>query len=366
MANPEKPAVTCRPERYGANRFFLFTAVLVLLVFSFACPTACGEALPVSPQPAAEAAGQNGYVFRPGVCSVYMEEVFGKTMCETWYHLVDAVMAGEDTFACPDQKTYDWVMGQFPRLCFPVLTELIDYAWDRGNSVKDGVAEFTYLVPREEASARIADFAAQIEKILNDALKEDYSDLEKAAALYDYFFRNYLYDWETNEKRTESYVDYTTTLRLFRTGTGICSEIAPAYSYLLMQAGVDATVVMGNDHEWSYVRIGGHNYHIDPTYVLSSEESLSWFMMTDSQREKDGFDLKECTFVSNYSKDHPHPAYAADDDSFSELWDWSLDALLPEEHALRCWRYGAGWEKEFMLFDCKQADQPGNGSAAGN
>ena len=88
--------------------------------------------------------------------------------------------------------------------------------------------------------------------------------------------------------------------------------------------------------------------------------------MTDSQREKDGFDLKKCIFVSNYSTDHPHPAYTADDGSFSELWDWSLDVLLPEEHALRCWRYGAGWEKESMVFDCKQADQPGNGSAAGN
>ena len=129
---------------------------------------------------------------------------FGKTMCEAWGHLVDAVMAGEDTFACPDQYTYDWVMGQFPRLCFPVLTELITYSWDRENSVSNGIAGFTYLVPREEASERIADFAQQIEQILNDTLEEDYSDFEKAIALYDYFFRTYQYDWETYEKKTES------------------------------------------------------------------------------------------------------------------------------------------------------------------
>ena len=72
-------------------------------------------------------------------CTAYMEEVFGKAMCETWFHLVDAVMAGEDTFACPDQYTYDWVMGQFPIRCFPVLTELIDFAYDREHSVIDGV-----------------------------------------------------------------------------------------------------------------------------------------------------------------------------------------------------------------------------------
>lgn len=28
--------------------------------------------------------------------------------------------------ACPDQETYDWVMGQFPDRCFPVLTQLIE------------------------------------------------------------------------------------------------------------------------------------------------------------------------------------------------------------------------------------------------
>ena len=341
-----------------AKRFLvLLTALVLFAVFHSGVP-ARGEAVSVFPEAAAEtAAGQSGYVFRPAVCSVYMEEVFGTAMCETWARLVDAVMAGEDAFACPDQHTYDWVMGQFPRLCFPVLTELISYSYDREHSVRDGMATFTYLVPREEAAARIADFAKQVEGILNEVLDPRYSDAEKALALYDYFFRTYQYDWETAEKRTESYVDYTTTLRLFRTGKGICSEIAPAYSYLLMQAGVDATVMMGNDHEWSYVRINGHNYHIDPTYVLSTEESLSYFMMTDTQREKDGFSLEKCTIVSNYSNDHPHPAYTADDGSYSVLWDCSLDAFLPESHSLRCWKYKEGWEKDFMVFDFRQAQQ---------
>ena len=355
---PERPASGEKTKGFGAKRFLIFTCVLVLFAVYQARVPAGGEAASGLPEPTAEiGAGQGSYVFRPKVCSVFMEEVFGKTMCETWYHLVDAVMAGEDTFACPDQDTYDWVMGQFPHLCFPVLPELISYAWDRENSVRDGVAEFTYLVPREEASARIEEFAKQVENILNTALKEQYSDIEKAAALYDYFYRNYQYDWDTAEKMKEIYLDFLTPLRIFRNGTGICSEIAPAYSYLLMQAGVEATVMMGNDHEWSYVRINGHNYHIDPTYVLSSEESLAYFMMTDGQREKDGFDPAKSTIVSNYSQDHPHPVYTADDDSYSMLWDYSLDELLPEEHRLRCWRYAEGWEKETFDFDYEQAER---------
>jgi len=162
---------------------------------------------------------QRSYVFRPKVCSAYMEEVFGKTMCETWYHLVDAVMAGEDTFACPDQHTYDWVMGQFPIRCFPVLTELIDFAHDRENSVVDGIASFIYLVPREEAAGRIREFARQVESILNDVLEDDYSDFEKALVLYDYFSHTYHYDYETEQKMYDTFVDYTTTCRLFEQGT---------------------------------------------------------------------------------------------------------------------------------------------------
>ena len=54
------------------------------------------------------------FVFRPKVRSAYMEEVFGVTMCDTWDNIVDAVMAGENTFACPDKHTYDWSWASSP------------------------------------------------------------------------------------------------------------------------------------------------------------------------------------------------------------------------------------------------------------
>ena len=273
-------------------------------------------------------------------------------MCETWFHLVDAVMAGEDTFACPDQHTYDWVMGQFPIRCFPVLTELIDLACDRENSVVNGVAGFTYRVPREEAARRIGEFARQVQDILNDALEDDYSDFEKALALYDYFTQHYTYDYETEKEMYSTYVDYTTTYRLFGSGTGICFEIARAYAYLLMQAGVDATTVMGSGHEWSYVRINGVNYHVDPTYAINEmDHSLAFFMMTDSRREATGHGRDSFVYVSNYSQDHPHPAYSADDDTFAPLWERHLESFSPQEKVLRCWQYTTGWEKGYLDFD---------------
>ena len=294
------------------------------------------------------------FVFRPKVRSAYMEEVFGVTMCDTWDNIVDAVMAGENTFACPDKHTYDWVMGQFPNRYFPVLVELIDLAYDRNQPVVDGVASFTWLVPPEEAAERIAEFAEQIEGILNETMWTDYSDFEKAAALYDYFSRTYVYDYDTFERMYDEYVDYLSTYRLFATGTGICCEISKAYSYLLMQAGVEATTMMGSDHEWSYVRINGKNYHIDPTFVLGTDGSLAYFMMNDNQREVYGYGRDEFVITSNYSEESESPSYGfeyvADDGTFTPIWDWYFDELFPEEDLLRCWQYAAGWEKRYFDF----------------
>ena len=315
------------------KRFALFAVILAMAALSL-CPAAVLA-------DAAEAAERRDalpghYTFQPHVHSVYMEEVFGKDMCDAWDSLVDAVMAGENTFQCKDQYTYDWVMGQFPIRYFPILPELIDYAYDREHSVTDGVASFTWLVPPEEAHIRIAEFGTQIENILNEAFADDYSDFEKALALYIYFSEHYEYDYDTYMKMYETYVDYTSAYRFFENGIGICHEISLAYSYLLMQAGVDATTMMGGSHEWSYIRIGGRDYHIDPTFVLSEKYSLSYFMMTDEQREATGFSRDKYVITSNYSQDHPHPAYAADDDTFRPLWDTTFESFSHEDHTILC------------------------------
>ncbi len=303
-------------------------------------------------------AEQERFVFIPKVMNLYMEDVYGKTMCDTWYRLVDAVMAGEDTFECPDSHTYDWVMGQFPEFCFPVLTEIITYAMDRDNSVVDGVARFTYLVSKDEAEKRIEEFARLTESILNEALEPDFSDLEKALALYCWFSDHYEYDYETEEKMRDVYVDYTGTLRFMRNGKGICHEISAAYSYLLMQAGVDATVMSGTrtydlaGHQWSYVRIGGRDYHIDPTYAICDRGSMRYFMMDDGQREAaDLFDSETFYITSNYSRENPHAVYTADDRTFSALWDCSFKEMKRDEHKIVCLGYGPDGEETEVLFD---------------
>lgn len=314
------------------------TICLILLLALLSTPLSCAFA---EGDQAADTKQPGHYRFQPKVCSVYMEEVFGKTMVQAWFDLVDAVMAGKDTFPCPDAHTYDWVMGQFRDKCFPPLTELIDYAYNRDRPVKNGVGSFVYTVPREEAARRIADFASLVEGILNEALQDDYSDFEKALALYEYFAAHYTYDYEALAV-IDSCPLWLSSYRVLTGGTGICQEVSVAYAYLLMQAGVEATTMFGQrayDHErhqWAYVRINGRDYHIDPTYVLN-DPTLRYFMMDDAQREAaDEYMREYYTITSNYSQDHPHPEYAAFDRTYSPLWDGQLVKL---DHASKTLYY---------------------------
>ena len=304
------------------------------------------------PLPTVEIA--DNFTFQPKVASQYLVEIFGEQKVETWFNLVDAVMAGEDTFACPDQETYNWVMGQFPNKCFPVLLEVIDYAYDRDHSVNNGVASFTYRVSRDEAAAKIAEFAKLVEDILNETMKSDYSDFEKALSLFLYFREAYTYDYAAWEDVENGEGFYTNSYRLLTEKTGVCHEIANAYSYLLMQAGVDATTIMSNSHEWSYIRLNGKNYHVDPTYALSGAAGeLFYFLMTDASRCEDGFEKEKFIYCSNYSQDNPYPDYAADDKTFTDLRFGCFDSLDHENRILNYITFGDFGEQSMKTFDYK-------------
>ncbi len=291
------------------------------------------------------------FEFQPKVASTFLYELFGETMVNTWFNVVDAVLAGEDTFDCPDENTYDWVMGQFPDRCFPVFIDLIE----SGGFSPDGKGHIIYKKSKEETAKEIEDFEKLITDILSETIKHDYSDLEKALSLYDYFGNNYTYDYDTYYKMAEESLDYIWSYRFFTEKTGICQEISTAYSYLLMQVGVDATIMMGqadgegDNHQWSYVKINGKNYHIDPTYNISSP-SLSYFMMTDERRSIDY--LPENFVISSvYSQEHDHPDYVADDDTFSPLWDHILSYFDHDTHNIHYYEITDDGDVVFKDFD---------------
>ncbi|SCW39131.1 hypothetical protein SAMN02910456_00854 [Ruminococcaceae bacterium YRB3002] len=290
------------------------------------------------------------YQFNPKVCSPLIREIMGDAMCDTWFNVVDAVMAGEDSFECPDDKTCQWVLGQFPGICLPVVEGLIwyDTSVDPDHPVKNGRAKLVYNVPPEEVRQKIDEFGTMIEGILNENLRDDYNEFEICLALYSYFMNTYYYDYETYNDTENSHLDILTAMRVFNDHTGICCEFSTAYSYLLMQVGIDATTCSGHrgydqaSHEWSYVRLDGVCYHIDPTYALSDESGhwLKYFLMDDDKRIAEDDYLKDSFYYTcNYDQEKKHPELDAKDKRYEYLWEMEFISFDHKTHTIQAGTY---------------------------
>lgn len=150
-------------------------------------------------------------------------------------------------------------------------------------------------------------------------LEDDYSDFEKALALYIYFQDNFYY--------YEDYSEWGGVMHVLKTKSGICGEFAMTYTYLLTQAGVDAGTVTNNGHCWSIVRIKGKYYHIDTTWGLGQTD-LVHFMQTKSQKldanngggDEDTIDCWMADFKASYGRYYPYNDFDDEDDSCAALW----------------------------------------------
>ncbi len=288
---------------------------------------------------------ESHYTFNPYVCSTLMTEIMGEEMRDTYFNLVDCVLAGETTFECPDEATYDWVMGQFPYLCFPVIREYVIRA--DGISYENGVGRIQYTIPYEEFEVKLQEFEDLTVSILNETLEDDYSDFEKALALYQYFVATYEYDYYAADHIGETEVsEMISGYRLLTEGIGICQEISVAYSFLLLEAGVDASVMKGErgydnvGHQWSLVKIDGKYYHIDPTYGLGFTNSLEYFMMTDQQRfERDDYDPACYVPCTVYAQNHETPDCSCTDDTYRLFWVSTIISWSPDENRILCEDY---------------------------
>lgn len=275
---------------------------------------------------------ESHYTFQTHVSSTLMNEIMEDEMLVAYNNFIDAVMAGETSFECADQDTYNWVMGQYAYLLFPVVAEYVGI-----DGYRDGMGYFFYKIPLEEFQEKLQEFEDLVVDILNSCLEDDYSDFEKALALYYYFIENYVYDYDIYYAMKTEYQENVSGYRLLTEKTGICQEISVAYSYLLLQAGVDATVLKAQreydneTHQWSLVTIDGKYYHIDPTYGLGLLASLDYFMMTDEIRyDRDYYNSDKFIPSTVYAQFNEFPDISVTDDTYSVLWgnyilDWDAD-----------------------------------------
>ena len=266
--------------------------------------------------------------FNPHVHTSLLSEYVTEDMWQALYSAIDAIRAGEDTFECPDQKAYKWctdqsVLGTFlPPSCMMVVAD----------GFSDGTGKLKYKIDKDKYKEREEAFEEEIERMLNEAIRSDYSEFEKALGIYLYICRYFVYDYSEMDAPS---VDEFSTYACITTKKGICCEIADVYSYLLLQVGVEATTYGGEGdtmyHDWTYVVVGGKGYHCDATWDLHGDYpngvgSLDHFMMTEERRLSDGFDKdkREIDQLWTWKSDYDIERFSATDAMFSCFWDGSI------------------------------------------
>lgn len=272
----------------------------------------------VSSSSAAQSAqsGDEGYhhEFLPHVYAGIYEENFSKETKESFFSFCDAVLTGGEEFYCPDEITMYNVVNTISAQCMPLA----------GSYLNVDVGKIEYTIPKDQYLARVEEFKALVVSILDECIKPGYDDVDKALALYTYFGENYTYDYEAAENDDIPLSSY----RLLTEKTGICQEIAPAYAYLMLQAGVDCTTCgslnsINEAHEWAFATLDGEYYHIDPTWVITSPKTLAYFGMTDEKRGiEGGWDMKILNYgAANIFDDRGE--FKAGNNRFEQIWDSS-------------------------------------------
>lgn len=277
--------------------------------------------------------GSGHYEFQPHVMSKFYVQEHGEARRQALFNFVDALRAGEEWFECPDEDTMWWCRGRLGHFFYPV-EEWYTFC----GAYKDGKGQIVRYAgtTQEEFEQKRDEFERMVIDIVNDAVLDDYNDIEKALALYEFLTEYCTYDYEMLNHMSDQQ-DRQGGYRALIEKKGICNEFACLYQYLLLQCGVDVeesggpSVTYGQDsHAWVYVTIDGKGYLIDPTWGETSDRRpiLKYFLFTDELREsRDGFRASEFDVAGHGEDSRKVYSFEANDNRFEGLWDGTYVAM---------------------------------------
>lgn len=277
--------------------------------------------------------GTGHYEFNPHVFSKFYELEHGEARKQALFNFVDALRAGEEWFECPDEQTMWWCHGRLGHYFYPV-----EEPYTFVGLYKDGKGQIVCYdgTTKEEFEEKRDEFERMITDIVNDAVGDDYTDLEKTLALYEFLTEYCTYDYEMLEHSVE-WMDRQGGYRALIEKKGICNEFACLYQYLLLQVGVDAeesggpSVIYGQDsHAWVYVTLDGKGYLVDPTWGETADRApiLQYFLFTDELREsRDLFDASKFSVGGCWEDCRKKYSFEATDTRYEGLWDGTYVAM---------------------------------------
>ncbi|MBO4578870.1 MAG: hypothetical protein J5715_01825 [Clostridiales bacterium] len=298
----------------------------------------------------------SGYRFNAHVLPELIVRMYGKGFEADYYRFCDAALAGEDSVALENKENYSHCL-DVARTCLPVAYAFLQYTDPAEAAVGDGTYKLFYTIPKEDYLIKVGKFKERVKEIIGSVYSEDASPLELALAFYSEESERIDYDHDLideNDNLVEGNIRATSVYYVLMNNKGICQEIAGCYAYLLLQVGIDATTCTAVDtdirygHEWTVVKIGNNYYHCDVTKQTSHKGSISYFGMTDEQRNKiDDWDID--TFNFGGLNVFYHDDLPINDKTFEPLWKSSSYKIDRDKHMLYCYNKKSGKKAYFKM-----------------
>ncbi|HAB65814.1 MAG TPA: hypothetical protein DCE23_00455 [Firmicutes bacterium] len=160
-------------------------------------------------------------------------------------------------------------------------------------TIFDETGEVTIFVNKLYSSTEIIDLNKEIDKIMNELIKDNMSDVDKIKALHDYIVMHTTYDTDRSDKGNSNYDSARMTGALFE-HYAICSGYTDLMAVMLDKMDIPNFKVASETHIWNAVFVNGSWLHLDLTWddpiSVTGEENYddSFFLIdTNTLRDKD-------------------------------------------------------------------------------
>ncbi|MDE5584033.1 MAG: leucine-rich repeat protein, partial [Ruminococcus sp.] len=124
---------------------------------------------------------------------------------------------------------------------------------------------------------------AQAQKITDEIISDDMSEVQKIRAVHDWVCNNTVYDYE----QVYDLKNHNDASVLMNDST-VCVGYARIANILYNTAGIESYYISGIDHAWNVVRAGNNYFHVDTTWDDGDVISYDWFMKSDEEIKSDG------------------------------------------------------------------------------
>lgn len=202
----------------------------------------------------------------------------------------------EFTFYCPED--YTECLDDVSKLSNDkvLLSDINNYvhpynSYSSIRTIFDETGEVTIFVNKLYSSTEIIDLNKEIDKIMNELIKDEMSDIDKIKALHDYIVMHTTYDTDRADNGNSNYDSARMTGALFE-HYAICSGYTDLMAVMLDKLDIPNFKVASETHIWNAVYINGSWLHLDLTWddpisVKGEENYDDSFFLIDTNTLKD-------------------------------------------------------------------------------